>query len=124
VVQRRRCGTGRHGSALVRNDRRAINLEPAGVHPNRRSTTAIGGALPADHVNYVFHDVVGNTDYDETSRPSFDGPIASCRPARAGAFGFGIAGRRSRTPDPNGIAGVYNLTTSAPTRGGDNVNRC
>jgi outer membrane receptor protein involved in Fe transport len=85
----------------------------------------IGGVFPQDFVNYVWRDVVGNTDYDEdVVGLTFDGPLASL-PAGSLQGVFGVEYRQAEiddTPDPNSIASnLYNLTSATPTRGEDNV---
>ena len=82
--------------------------------------------MPADFVDYIWRDVVGNTDYDEDIYAvTFDGPIASLPAGRVQAA-FGFEHRDTEiddTPDPNSIAGnLYNLTSATPTRGEDSVN--
>ena len=86
----------------------------------------IGGVMPADFVDYIWRDVVGNTDYDEdVYTVTFDGPVASL-PAGSVLAAFGYEYRHAEiddTPDPNSIASnLYNLTSATPTRGEDNVN--
>jgi iron complex outermembrane receptor protein len=117
-------------AALVRNGLTCnVNL----THPAERcipqpalDNAVIGGALPADYVNYVFHDVVGSTEYDEDiAAVTFDGPLASL-PAGLVQAAFGFEYRHAEiddSPDANSVSGnLYNLTSSAPTRGEDNVN--
>ena len=86
----------------------------------------IGGSMPADFVDYIWRDVVGNTDYDEeVYTVTFDGPVASLPAGRVQAA-FGFEHRDAEiddTPDPNSIASnLYNLTSATPTRGEDSVN--
>lgn len=85
----------------------------------------IGGQLPQDFVDYIWRDVVGQTDYDEdVIGVTFDGPIARL-PAGMVQAAFGFEHRRAEiddTPDPNSIAtNLLNLTSATPTRGKDNV---
>jgi iron complex outermembrane recepter protein len=86
----------------------------------------IGGTLPADFRDYIFRDVVGNTDYDENIYSvTFDGPLASLPAGRVqAAFGFEHRDMEiDDTPDQNSIDGnLYNLTSATPTRGDDSVN--
>jgi outer membrane receptor protein involved in Fe transport len=116
--------------ALVRNGLTcAINL----TNPAERcilypalTHAVIGGALPQDFVDYIWRDVVGNTDYEEDIiAATFDGPIATLPAGRVQAV-FGVEHRRSEiddTPDPNSInTNLYNLTSATPTRGKDKVN--
>ena len=59
--------------ALVRNGLTCnINL----TNPAERcipfpplDNAVIGGAVPADFIDYICHDIVGNTDYDEDVSP-------------------------------------------------------
>ena len=81
--------------------------------------------MPADFADYIFRDVVGNTDYEEdVVSVTFDGPLASL-PAGSLQAAFGIEYRQAEiddTPDPNSISSnLYNLTSATPTRGKDNV---
>jgi outer membrane receptor protein involved in Fe transport len=89
------------------------------------TNAVIGGALPADLVNYVWHDIVGTTDYDEdVYAVSFDGPLASLPAGRLqAAFGFEHRDMKiDDTPDPNSQASnLYNFTSALPTRGEDSV---
>jgi iron complex outermembrane receptor protein len=116
-------------STLVRNGLTcAINI----TNPAERcipfpplNNATIAGDLPADFVDYIWRDVVGTTDYDETVvSATFDGPLATLPAGRVQGV-FGIEYRRAEiddTPDPNSIAGnLYNLTSATPTRGKDNV---
>jgi iron complex outermembrane recepter protein len=116
--------------SLVRNGLTcAINL----TNPAERcipypplNTAVIGGVMPADFVDYIWRDVVGNTDYDEDiASITFDGPIARLPAGRVQAA-FGYEYRRAEiddTPDPNSISSnLFNLTSATPTRGKDEVN--
>jgi iron complex outermembrane recepter protein len=85
----------------------------------------IAGQFSADFVDYIFRDVEGQTDYEETiAAATFDGPIFDL-PAGAMQAVVGFEHRRAEiddTPDPNSISGnLYNLTSATPTRGKDNV---
>lgn len=89
------------------------------------NSQTIGGVLPQDWVNYMFRDVVGNTKFREnTAALNMDGPIFEL-PAGMVQMAIGAEYREFKindTPDPNSVAGnLLNLTTSAPTRGKDNV---
>jgi outer membrane receptor protein involved in Fe transport len=116
-------------ASLVRNGLTcAINItnpaERCIPYPPLDNAT-IAGQLPADFVDYIWRDVVGNTDYDEdVIGVTFDGPIATLPAGRVQAA-FGIEHRRAEiddTPDPNSIASnLYNLTSATPTRGKDDV---
>jgi outer membrane receptor protein involved in Fe transport len=116
--------------ALVRNGLTcAINI----TNPAERcipypplDNALIGGTMPADFVDYIWRDVVGNTDYNEdVYSVTFDGPVASLPAGRVQAA-FGFEHREMEiddTPDPNSIASnLYNLTSATPTRGDDSVN--
>jgi iron complex outermembrane recepter protein len=85
----------------------------------------IGGALPADLRAYLWHDIVGTTDYDEdVYAVTFDGPIASLPAGRVqAAFGFEHRDMEiDDTPDPNSqSSNLYNFTSALPTRGEDSV---
>ena len=115
---------------LVRNGLTcAINL----TNPAERcipypplDNAVIGGVMPADFVNYMWREIVGNTEYNEDiASVTFDGPIASL-PAGSVQAAFGFEHRQMEiddTPDPNSIANnLYNLTSATPTRGDDQVN--
>ena len=89
------------------------------------SAQTIGGSLPENWAKYVFRDVEGNTEFDEqTVALNMDGPIFEL-PAGTVQLAVGAEYRQSEiddTPDPNSQRGnLLNLTTSAPTRGKDDV---
>ena len=75
----------------------------------------IGGSLPADFKNYIFRDVIGNTDYEETViTTTFDGALATL-PAGRVLGAFGVEYRRAEiddTPDPNSTAGNLGSTVT------------
>jgi outer membrane receptor protein involved in Fe transport len=85
----------------------------------------IAGSMPADFMDYIWRDVIGDTDYQETvAGVTFDGPVASLRAGEVqAAFGFEYRSAEiDDTPDPNSVSGnLYNLTSAAPTRGKDDV---
>jgi len=116
-------------AALVRN---GLTCEVNLTNPAERcipfpplTNAVIGGALPADLVDYVWDDIVGTTDYDEdVYAVTFDGPIASLPAGRVqAAFGFEHRDMEiDDTPDLRSQAGnLYNFTSALPTRGKDNV---
>lgn len=85
----------------------------------------IGGNLPQDFKNYIFRNVVGNTDYEEAIFSAiFDGPLAAV-PAGDIQSVLGVEYRRAEIndqPDQNSIDGnLFNLSSAAPTKGSDNV---
>jgi outer membrane receptor protein involved in Fe transport len=116
-------------AALVRN---GLTCEVNLTNPAERcipfpplTNAVIGGALPADLVDYVWHDIVGTTDYDEdVYAVTFDGPVASLPAGRVQtAFGFEHRDMEiDDTPDQQSQAGnLYNFTSALPTRGKDSV---
>jgi len=116
-------------AALVRNGLTcAINVtNPAArcIPQPPLDNAVIGGALPADYVNYVYQDIFGNTDYnEEIAAVTFDGPLASL-PAGPLQAAFGFEYRQAEiddAPDPNSVANnLYSRASSAPTTGEDNV---
>lgn len=89
------------------------------------NTQTIAGDLPQDWSNYVFQDVAGHTKYDEkVASLNMDGPLFGL-PAGEVMGAFGAEYREAEiddSPDFNSQTGnLYNLTTSAPTRGSDSV---
>ncbi|MDG5496452.1 TonB-dependent receptor [Niveispirillum sp. BGYR6] len=89
------------------------------------NTATIGGKLPQDWSNQVFQTVTGHTKYDEkVASLGLDGPLFTV-PAGTVQGAFGAEYREAKiddTPDINSqTANLYNLTSSAPTRGTDKV---
>jgi outer membrane receptor protein involved in Fe transport len=89
------------------------------------NTATIGGDLPQDWANQVFQTVRGHTKYDEkVASLNMDGPLFAL-PAGMVQGAFGAEYREAKiddTPDINSqTANLYNLTSSAPTRGKDSV---
>lgn len=85
----------------------------------------IGGQLPADWVNYTFVPVTGNTKYTEaTATFGMDGPLFAL-PFGDVKGAFGAEYRWARINDTPAIdsqtGNLYNFTTSAVTRGSDQV---
>lgn len=116
-------------AALVRNGLTcAINI----TDPTRNcivapvvSSAVIGGILPQDWIDYTWKDVTGSTKYDETVVTfNTDGPLFNM-PAGAANAAFGLEYRKAKiddTPNYNSqINNLYNLTSSAITRGTDSV---
>jgi outer membrane receptor protein involved in Fe transport len=90
------------------------------------TTAVIGGQLPADWVNYVFAPVTGNTNYrEDVVSASVTGPLFTLPYGKVKAA-FGVESRTSSiddTPAADSQAGnLYNLTSSAITRGNDRAN--
>ncbi len=89
------------------------------------TASVIGGQLPADWVKYVWQDVTGITKFKEdvlsasTTGTLFQVPAGKVRAA------FGAEVRRNSiddSPAADSVAGnLYNLTSSAPTRGSDSA---
>ena len=89
------------------------------------TAAVIGGQLPADWVKYVWQDVTGITKFKEdvlsasTTGTLFQVPAGKVRAA------FGAEVRRNSiddSPAADSVAGnLYNLTSSAPTRGSDSA---
>jgi len=89
------------------------------------TAATVGGNLPKEFKDYIFRDVVGNTEYDETVvSATFDGPLVTVPAGKVqGVLGFEYRKANiNDQPDPNSVAGnLYNLTSAAPTVGTDNV---
>jgi iron complex outermembrane recepter protein len=89
------------------------------------NTDTINGNLPQDFANYIVGTVEGNTEFEErTATATVDGPLFRVPYGEVKGV-FGVEYRRQEiddTPDPNSIAGnLFNLTSSAVTRGSDTV---
>lgn len=106
----------------------AINLTNPGEncvpYPALNAQT-VGGIMPQSFKDYIFRPVTGNTEYEEwISSAVLDGPLVDL-PAGPLQAVVGLEHRRVKIddqPDPNSIAGnLFNLTSSAPTKGKDNV---
>ncbi|HSC66519.1 MAG TPA: TonB-dependent receptor, partial [Cellvibrio sp.] len=85
----------------------------------------IGGNLPQDFKNYIFRDIVGTTEYEETIYSAIvDGPLFAV-PAGDVQAVFGLEYREAEIddqPDQNSIDGnLYNLSSATPTVGKDDV---
>ena len=88
--------------------------------------SVIAGNLPQDYRDYIMQWTRGTTEYTESTvnlsvnGPLFDLPYGSVYGA------FGVEHRRAEiddSPDPNSVASnLYGFTSSAPTRGKDQVN--
>ena len=106
----------------------AVNISTPGtscIPAPALTTQTIAGQLPSDWVNYVFVPVIGNTQYSETTlSASADGPMFHL-PAGDLKAAVGVEYRYEKLddePDPNSVAGnLYNLTSSAVTKGTDHV---
>lgn len=89
------------------------------------TAAVIGGTLPTDFRKYLFHNVTGKTQYEESVLSAvFDGPLITVPAGKIqGVLGF--EHRRAKIddkPDANSINdNLYNLTIAAPTKGKDNV---
>lgn len=91
----------------------------------RLTAAVVGGNLPQDFKNYIFQQIQGSTEYEESIYSAIvDGPLFSV-PAGSVQGVFGIEHRRMEIndqPDENSIAGnLYNLSSATPTIGKDNV---
>ena len=89
------------------------------------NTATIAGQLPADYTKYIFVPVVGNTQYtEELVSATADGPVFKL-PAGDLKAAVGFEYRQQKIddePDPNSVSGnLYNLTSSAVTKGTDHV---
>lgn len=89
------------------------------------STDVIGGKLPKDWVDYVFRPVTGVTVFEEKIVSlGVDGPLFSLPAGEVMGF-FGAEWRESEIDDTPGLdsqnGNTYNFSTSAITRGKDNV---
>ncbi|WP_370545360.1 TonB-dependent receptor domain-containing protein [Caulobacter sp. 17J80-11] len=101
------------------------DADPACVAAPALTPAVVGGALPADWKNYVFQNVVGNTQYDETVlSAAIDGPLYEL-PAGTVMGAFGVEYRKAEIDDTPSIhsqqGNLLNLTSSEPTRGEDSV---
>lgn len=120
--------TGVDGSLVKDGLTCEINL----TNPNEKcipfpvlTAAVVGGNLPQDFKDYIFHNTVGNTVYEETIYSAiFDGPLVSV-PAGKIQGVLGLEYRKAEIddqPDENSIAGnLLNLSSAAPTKGKDNV---
>jgi iron complex outermembrane recepter protein len=91
----------------------------------RLNTATISGNLPQNFKDYIFRPVTGNTKYEETVfSAAFDGPLLDM-PYGALQGVVGVEHRRAKIndqPDPNSVASnLFNLTSSLPTAGSDDV---
>ncbi|MFC4727664.1 TonB-dependent receptor plug domain-containing protein [Coralloluteibacterium thermophilus] len=89
------------------------------------SSQTIGGILPQQWKDFVFIPVTGNTLYEEdTFNFNVDGSLFEL-PHGTAAGAFGIEYRRAKIDDSPNIhslnGNLYNLTSSAATRGKDSV---
>ncbi len=89
------------------------------------STGVVGGILPQDWVDWTFVDVEGSTIYEETVASFIiDGPLFEL-PAGDIQGAFGLEYRTAEIDDTPSIhsqnGNLYNLTSSTPTRGTDDV---
>jgi iron complex outermembrane recepter protein len=89
------------------------------------TSQVVAGQLPQSWVNYVFRDVTGRTTYDEfVYNAQFDGslfelPYGTVKLAVGGEYRWQ---KIDDTPAPESQAGdLFNLTSSAITRGTDHV---
>jgi iron complex outermembrane recepter protein len=85
----------------------------------------IGGIFPNAFKDYIAHDVVGNTKYDELLMSAvFDGDLFKMPYGMVKGV-IGLEHRRPKiddTPDPEMANGnLYGFTTAAPTKGKDTV---
>lgn len=83
----------------------------------------VGGNLPAAFRNYIVKDVVGSTKFDEQlANFTVNGPIFQLPYGSLGGA-FGAEYRHDHindSPAPESVSGdLYNLTSSAPTKGSD-----
>lgn len=90
------------------------------------TAAVIGGQLPSNWVNYVFVPVTGNTAYrEDVLSASATGPLFTLPYGKVKAA-FGVETRNSSiddTPAADSQSGnLYNLTSSAITRGSDRAN--
>ena len=89
------------------------------------TTATIGGVLPKEWVDYVFRPVKGITEFTETvASVGIDGPLFSLPAGQVMGF-FGAEWRKSEIDDTPGLdsqtGNTYNFSTSAITRGSDQV---
>ena len=89
------------------------------------TSQTIGGTLPQNWVNYVFRPVTGRTVYDETVfAVGLDGPVFQLPAGDISVF-VGAEWREASIDDTPSLDSqrnnLYNLTSSAITRGSDSV---
>lgn len=89
------------------------------------TSAVIGGTLPQDWVNFVYHPVTGTTTYQESSvNFNIMGPLFSM-PAGPVQSAFGVEYRAASINDTPSLdaqnRNLYNLTSGGPTRGSDYV---
>ena len=102
-----------------------VNPANGCVAAPKLSTDVIAGKLPANWVNWVFVPVTGNTLYEEsTANFSLDGSLFQM-PQGMAHGAFGVEFRRAKINDTPALDSInnnlYNLTSSAITRGTDSV---
>jgi len=102
-----------------------VNPANGCVAAPRLNSATIGGQLPQNWVDFVFRPVTGTTKYEESTAnfnvagPLFDMPAGAVRSA------FGLEYRHAKIDDTPSLDSqnnnLYNLTSSAITRGTDSV---
>ncbi|AXK73314.1 TonB-dependent receptor [Lysobacter sp. TY2-98] len=102
-----------------------VNPANGCVAAPRLTTATIAGQLPQDWVNFVFRPVVGTTKYEEsTANFNVTGPLFNM-PGGKVQGAFGLEYRHASINDTPSIdsqnGNLYNLTSSAITRGSDSV---
>ncbi|HYC05722.1 MAG TPA: TonB-dependent receptor [Azospirillaceae bacterium] len=117
----RRAADGSSVTCRVNTTNAAAGCIPAPV----LNSQTIGGQLPTDWSNYVFRDIVGDTEYTETQfAGSIDGPLFSL-PAGKVQGAFGAEYREAEIDDTPPLdsqnGNLLNLTSATPTRGKDSV---
>ncbi|WP_052417073.1 TonB-dependent receptor domain-containing protein [Cellvibrio mixtus] len=91
----------------------------------RLTAAVIGGNLPQDFRDYVFRNIIGKTEYEESIYSAiFDGPLFSVPAGKVQAV-LGLEHRKMEIndqPDENSVNGnLYNLSSATPTVGEDDV---
>lgn len=91
----------------------------------RLTSAVVGGNLPQDFKNYIFRNIAGTTEYEETIYSAIvDGPIFDL-PAGSVQAVLGLEHRQMEIddqPDENSVASnLYNLSSATPTKGEDDV---
>jgi iron complex outermembrane recepter protein len=103
----------------------SAGVNPACVAAPALSADVIGGILPQEYRDYIVANVIGTTQFRETTYAfNIDGPIFAA-PGGDVQLALGAEYRKQEIndqPDENAINGnLFNLTSGTPTVGTDNV---
>ena len=124
--------TNRLASSLnvVQNDDGSFSCVSAASNPEcvpapMLNAASVGGDLPQEFRDYILADIVGTTEFRETTfAAAVDGPIFAL-PGGDVQLALGAEYRKQRIndqPDENSVSGnLYGLTAATPTVGSDSV---